>query len=529
MKIRFTRQEIHEGIYLFSLALLVSCLPLSRYLLSLAQFLLVLNWLVEGRPGEKVTRLRQNPSALVLASLFLLYAAGMLLTSNLGSGWLRVKNALPLLAIPVVMASSPPLSWTNLRRLLLLFVTAVSIAALVCLISYEKTEGTEIRDFRTISLFMSHIRFSLLIVMAILSLLYLAFYRNRTRGLQKFLLLSVALLLIAFLLFLRSLTGFILLLITTIVFLLATARLSRSRLVVYGLPVLAVSLTGILLLLSGSMVTRFFRPDPVDLSQTDRFTASGNLYEQPADLAILENGNYVNLYVCEKELRQEWNRISVLPYDGTDYRQQYLSQTLKRYLTSKGLRKDSSAISQLTPADIRAIESGNTNYLFPKPGLKRRLYETLWEIHVLHKTGFVQNHSLAQRIAFLHSSLRIIRDHPLAGTGIGDVYDTMESVTRDSNVHVEKTWEGKPHNQFAFILMATGIPGFCWFLFCLFYPAIKRRLYRYLLFNLFMTLVLLSMLTLDTLESYDSVVFFSLFYSQFLNLKLDIISSKTGL
>jgi hypothetical protein len=100
--------------------------------------------------------------------------------------------------------------------------------------------------------------------------------------------------------------------------------------------------------------------------------------------------------------------------------------------------------------------------------------------------------------------------------GIGDVYSLMLETTRDKNIPVELNWEGKPHNQFAFIFMATGVFGILWFLIALIYPAWRAQLFRFLLFSLFMLLAAVSMLTLDTLESYDSVVFFAFFYSLFL-------------
>ena len=102
----------------------------------------------------------------------------------------------------------------------------------------------------------------------------------------------------------------------------------------------------------------------------ERFTANGNPYTHNANTGALENGHYIDLYVCEPELTKEWNRISRVPYDSLDRRGQPVSLTIRRYLTSKGLRKDSPALSKLNPADIQRIENGLANYRFREnPGL----------------------------------------------------------------------------------------------------------------------------------------------------------------
>ncbi len=55
----------------------------------------------------------------------------------------------------------------------------------------------------------------------------------------------------------------------------------------------------------------------------------------------------IDLYVCEPELKKEWNKISTISYESVDRRGQQVSLTIRRYLTSKGLRKDSAALARL--------------------------------------------------------------------------------------------------------------------------------------------------------------------------------------
>ncbi|NJK85175.1 MAG: hypothetical protein HC906_03650 [Bacteroidales bacterium] len=102
---------------------------------------------------------------------------------------------------------------------------------------------------------------------------------------------------------------------------------------------------------------------------------------------MIENGYYIWLYVCDQELEEEWNKISQLPFNGQDKRGQELRHTLIRYLTSKGLRKDSAGISKLSEKDILAVENGDANVLFTKKlSLYPRLYQIIWEFDVYKKT-----------------------------------------------------------------------------------------------------------------------------------------------
>lgn len=510
-----TRKSLHQYIYLFALFVLVSSLPLSKYFRSLSILLLSLNWVAEGNIKEKLALLKRNYAIPILSSLFLIYLAGLIHTENMPAGLSRVKNALPLLGLPLVIGSSAYPGLKNVRRLLLLFVTAVSVACLICLVHYLVAGLPGSWEFRSISLFMSHIRFSLLIVMAILILLYLSYYDDDFTT-RRVWLLILSLLLFLFLVFLRSMTGIILFVITIPAFLLVTAGRKQNRLMRYGFFFLVLAIFVFLISVLLYMQIHFFSPPSINPDKLDRHTAGGNLYNRPTDLSILENGNYVDIYICEQELGREWNKVSNIPYNGVDQRGQYISNTIKRYMTSKGLRKDSAAVGELSKNDIAAIEHGSTNYRFTRASLSQRLYETLWEMHVWRVTGFVQQHSFTQRIVFLQSAFHIIRQNLLTGVGIGDAYGAMLNTAHNNNAGVDYKWEGKPHNEFAFIFTATGIFGFLWFIFALLYPAIKMKLFSNLLFTLFFVLMLISMLTLDTLESYDSVAFFAFFYSLFL-------------
>jgi hypothetical protein len=516
MKTSISRQDLHHYIYSSALALLVCCLPLSRFVLSISQFILILNWMAEGGMAGKMKILRRRPEVLVFFSILLIYLAGMILTQNTAAGLVKVRNVLPLAMLPVIMATSRPLNQKTGNRILLLFTLAVSVAALICLIVYLFNPAKTSHDFRKISLFIPHIRFALLIIMAIFILLYQVFFTPSSGRAVRVTSLATAFLLASFLFVLRSFAGIILFFVGTTIFAIRASLLCSNKRIRHLVISVVIGCYSLVIVTVAFVSFKDFHAPAVDPATLDKVTAGGREYEHHFSDKTLENGHYVNLYICEPELRKVWNTRSHISYDSTDFKGQPIQTTLRRYLTSKGLRKDSVALSSLLPDEILAIEKGRANCFFQaKPGLYQRLYETLWEIHIWRQTGFVRYHSFGQRLVFLKTAGEVIRNNIWTGVGTGDVYDMMLKTTAANHDAIEKRWKGEPHNQYAFFLMAFGLFGFIWILFSWAFPVFVNRSTRHLLFNLFLFIILLSMTVLDTIESYDNMVFFAFFYSFF--------------
>ena len=82
------------------------------------------------------------------------------------------------------------------------------------------------------------------------------------------------------------------------------------------------------------------------------------------------------------------------------------------YLASKGLRKDSVGIAQLTDDDINNIEKGYSNYLVPgMDPYRERIYRFLWEWSVYVENNDPSGHSLTQRFEYWKASAGIIRQN----------------------------------------------------------------------------------------------------------------------
>ncbi|GAB1450152.1 hypothetical protein MASR2M47_02080 [Draconibacterium sp.] len=134
------------------------------------------------------------------------------------------------------------------------------------------------------------------------------------------------------------------------------------------------------------IVHSFYDIEKVDKEFIDKKTASGNYYSHDFDNLSVENGRYTYLYICDDEMRVEWNKISKIKYDDGMPSGYPMYTIIYRYLTSKGLRKDAEGIKSLTPKDIQNIEHGITNVIFQEKihALSSYLSNSLGILHVFY-------------------------------------------------------------------------------------------------------------------------------------------------
>jgi hypothetical protein len=512
------RKDFHHYIYIIGIAALGACLSLSVYVISVSVFLLVANWLLEGNLKSKFIRVYRRKSLLLLVSIFLFYLLGMAWTENIMDGIKRILSLMPFLAMTVILGTTEPVSRKELKFILLVFITATFISCFLGVGKYFGWFGQTITDIREISMFIYIGYLALMGNVAVLILLYFIFFdyfRITTGEIVGYTLLIV--LFVFFIFFLRSVMGIVVFLTvipTFLIILIPKVHSPLLRYILYFIPVLLIVSAVVLVALS---ITKYFRVNDQELADLESLTVNGNEYYHNTDVRQIENGHYVWIYVCQEEMKQEWNQISRFDYDGLDQKGQYIKFTLIRYLTSKGLRKDSSGVHQLDPKDIELIESGYANYIFSnKYGLYQRIYQIIWEIDNYYKTGEVFSHSVAQRIAFTKQVFKLFRNHLFFGVGTGDVRASMIRQSKADNLHFQEAWIGQPHNQYLNFLASFGLFGFCWIIFALIFPLFLEKKQNILLFNMFLFLYMISMFSFDMFDAHVGVSFFAFFYSLFL-------------
>jgi hypothetical protein len=533
--------------YYFSLALLAGSLPLSKFTMSVFQFTTLFFWLwhevdtgflVKYR-GRKLARIsviasfagdlfRQcgiallrkfvrffgNKPALILSSLFLLHVLGLLYTTDFGYAFKDLRTKLPLFILPLFIATGPKINTRTLYFILGCYVAAVLGGSIYRLILFL---NLPVADSRSLAAHTSHIRYSLNAVYAIFILLYFVF-SNQVESIKAKVVFALLIVWIGgFIAFMHYTTGLVILLIVLMIILLRVVILSRNNVlkaaIVFTMSIIiivpAVFVTGV--------VKEYLNKPAIDFRTLDKYTQNGNSYYHDTVNFKTNNGNWIGLYICEKELQNSWKTRSSLNLDSLDGSRQITRFTLIKYLASKNLRKDAQGVSQLTVDDIKNIEKGINRMDYNRlPGLKIQIEEFIESYQRYIAQNDPNSGSLVQRLEYWRTSLLLVRQHPAFGVGTGDLPDAFARQYVEMDSHLAPHYRLRSHNQYLSIMVAFGIAGFVWFLFTLIYPGFKTRKFGNYFYLVYWLIVMISMLTEDTIESQEGVTFYILFAAIFL-------------
>lgn len=502
-------RQVHVG----ALALAAIMLPWSEFLLSIAQFLLLGNWLVEGVVRKdfagRFRRAFTSGPALLFMSFFALHLVGLLWTTDLSWGLDLCRILLPVIAFTPVLASTKPLDAGELRTVLLLGAWSVVASTHFCMAMRYEVIGRG--GYRELSIFISHIRLALLLCF---SVVVFVVYRPRTvwPGVAHLLAIGWSLF---FLDRLSSLLG------AGIIALLACYGLWRAS--QSAATAMRWTLRGALILVPLAIggyvawcVHAYFREEPAQLVQLDERSAGGEAYYHDRVAPLRENGHYVWVNVADGELRRAWERRSDRPYTGTDAQGQQLRHTLVRYLASLGVRKDSIGMQALTEADVERVERGIPSVMAGRRDpVRARIDQVLYELEHYRMKGNASGHSVIMRYEFLRAGWAIARENILFGVGTGDTRPAFAAHYTVSNSVLEERWRLRAHNQYLTLLITFGLPGLLWCLFAWVRPAWLHRASAVPLFIPWAIIFLVSCLSEDTLETQMGATFFAYYYALF--------------
>lgn len=494
--------------HVFCLSLIVIGMPFSKFLMSLGTISLIVNWFIEGGIKKKFIKFFRNKTALSLTGAYLIFVAGMIYSQNLEYGLKDLRIKIPLLAFPIVLSTTHRLKKSHYFLVVRLFTLSVIASSLYGFLVYQNLlpAKKEILELRDVSQFISHIRLSLMIV---LSLFLIPKLFNQSIGYKVFG-VSSSLFLLYFLSFMESATGLVLGFVT--LFLISLYYLFKKK-NLYGFFMLAPILIGGTLVVQNLYST--YTDIKIDTNNKSLLTKSGNPYDQNYFYDFFDNGNYAKDFVCEEELKEEWERISDLPFYPKE-NEKGAQFILIRYLTSKGLKKDLEGVRQLSDWDINNIEKGVPNYLHASTNILARLHRLMFELDGYMAGVNASGNSLAQRLEYWKVGTKIIKEKPWFGYGTGDVADVFENQYLRNGTNLEAKYQLRSHNQYLSTAIAVGIIGLSFFLFCLLFPVgfgFKQRNYFYLIC---LCISLLSFFSEDTLETQDGVFFFTFLTNFFL-------------
>lgn len=509
---------VHRFFFLFGTAFTLCSLPYSIYTVSVGLFVISINWLLEGGWNEKINHFRSNRSLWVFVLIYLSSIISFFYSDNLKYALIELRTWLPLLILPVVYATSKPLTRNELKYILILFCTSVFIASLISLVIFITRFSTGSSNVRSISPYIPHIRLALMVNMSIFTLLYLSLKKGYFKPIIiKVVMLLGSIWLILFLFILQSLTG-IVIFVAIITGICYYYSFTLKDVVLRFSGIVAVTLT---LLLGVSFIAhsvdRFFTRNHIEFNELPVKTVNGNDYLHDTLTRQFENGNLVWINICKSELEREWSSKGKLPLMGNDKSGQELYQTLLRYMTSKGLSKDSLGMTRLDSTDIALIERGVASVIYREYrfGVYPRLYNLLWEIDVYRTSNAITGNPAIQRLVFFKASWKIIKEHILFGVGLGDGKDRLKEYYKVYVKNLDPGHYCSSHNQYLTVWLTSGLVGLLLFITGLVYPLFSEKRFRFFLPVVTLAIILLSMLNEDTFDTHIGVSFATLFYSIF--------------
>ena len=492
--------------------LVASSLFFSRFLISIGFILVVFNWVAEGGFKEKFGFIKLNKSAFYILLLWVFHLIGLAYTQNLEDGIFDIRIKSFLFIIP---AYGSGIYLSNKRKNIVFYVYILSalIASIISSLNfYIANESASIEDLGGISLVGGNLYQAILINFAISLICFFLIFKKKIKYTIVYYLLIFWF--IVYLFLLNSLTGYVLffaLFIYNSVYLFLKLKTKRSKLKILAIFFIIICSISIYI---GMVVIDFYNRDKIVYNQLPNTTINGNSYIQDTTNLQAENGHYLYLNFCEKELQEEWNRRSSFDFKGLDKKHQQISQTLIRYLSSKNLTKDSVGVWALSSNEIQLIENGCANYLYAeKLSPKARIYVLLWQLDNYFNVDFANRQTISQRLVYYKTAFALVKNHFWIGVGPGDVLDESKSYIDNTHAGLSNEYSSRVHNQFIVEFVGLGIFGFIGFIFIIFYPFFKNKMWKDYLFTSFYLIVILSFFSDNLFESQLGIAFFAYFYS----------------
>ena len=489
--------KVHRGIYIVLVTLLGGCMVCSTWAANLMWVLLGANWVLEGRWREKWQMFCRSRLLQAWILFYLMLLVGMCWTQNTAAGWSVLQVKLPLLVVPLVMLTTPAIAGRARRTVLRLFTGTVLVVSIIATVRLFTIPDLPYREAVP---YISHIRFALCCCMVL-------FFLMGTLSGRHWFLITIRVLLIlwflCFLVLLRSYTAVAVLLAVSLVAVIHHRR--RWYFVVLWLLAVGGIAFGVT-----REVRSYYRLCPLAEAPLQHYTAGGRPYFHARD-GIIENGNYLNDYICIDELRAEWPRRSRVPLADTVAGGYGLDAVLIRHLNALGLTKDSVGIWAMPDEAVRAVERGVANPVYESRNpLRKMVYVMLLEReHYVH-TGSVQGFTMLQRFELWRATWRVICENPVAGVGTGDAVDAMHSELAKMDSELAGTYK-TTHNQYLSLIAMVGFLGFAlillMFLRALLVGRPSIRSPHFSLMLAWLVTILVSFLTEDTLATLAGILF----------------------
>ena len=442
-----------DWIYYSLRSLFAISLPSSITACTVIQVLFAVHWFSGGNYREKLNRFWANKPVVLLSSVFLVYLSAIFWTDDLENGMGKeLLNKLPILTLPFFIASEKPVNKEVVKFLPILFSLSVFVVSIIGMIMFF---SNDLLDYRQLSPFINHIHFGNMVVLSFFWL-PLAVKKSNINRFWFYFSLAISAWLLFFIFYMATLTAWLGLSVILLYFgikWLIDGKFDHLKRIVFS-----VSLLGIILFIALSI--NCFRPmflqRDYPLINNAVLTELGNPYQHDQARKDRENGYLVFSFIADEELQEAWSKRSKIHFDSLDHAQNEIRYTAYRFLTSKGLKKDSSGLAEISDTEINGIENGIPNYLYLKwPSIMVRIHQSLWELQRYYLSGDPRGHTMSQRLELWKAGWVAFLEKPILGWGTGDLPEAMEFGLEKIDSRMETFM--KPHNQILYLLLMTGL------------------------------------------------------------------------
>ncbi len=505
------------SLLLIAYAALACGITFNKVVLSLATMLLFLIVILEFNLSEYKSKIKNNRVIIVLLLFLILHLSSFFWSENTSYFWKDLNSKLPFYAIPLVFVLKPIQEKKHLILIFGVFLLSLFTISLINFISYYGWRKTEFDDVRSLSLFLSHIRFGLMIVFGIVLAFFWIFEQK-----LRFKLIPILLVLwfLVYTYFSEVLSSYLALFGVLMVFLIYNALSSKKK-----KPYILILVAFLLLCVSSIFYSyKTYKNGDVlpKIENLAKFTKEGNKYEHYLQHRYFINGNHVFSNISGIELFRDWPKYSKIHLNDTTANGANTYFVLIQYMTSKGLTKDAVGLKKLSEADIKNIELGKHKYNDDEDGIEVRIRTLFNEFRDDDPNG----KTILQRIEHLKAGSNIYIKSPIFGIGSGDIQDEFDRYYEATNSKLLPENRLRTHNQIFTYFITFGLVGGILFL-AIFFLSFKHFFKtKNLLAILFTTIILLSFLSEDTLETQMGGTFFALFFGLFISLPEKILKDE---
>ena len=467
---KLEKHIVHHHIHLFVLCLFAVGIVSSKFLMSMGLLIGLINLIAEAEFKKYYRNLKKNKFFIAILIFFIFHLVGMIWSENMDYGFNDIRRKLSMLVVPIILISKPISSLSDYKKIIFCFIGALIITSVInTSYFFWLSDNSEHKDLRELSLFNSHIRYAIMIALAIPLL-----YQFNTASKKRKVLFAFLVIWFLFYTYVSQvLTGVISLCAILLAYLIYQ-WIVRGQIKFMWILLLAF-VCGF-----GFTYKAFFSEYKI-LKYTD-----------------------IDFY----SMQQEWIKKSKSSFDGLDERGQELKFTAARFLHSKDLPPNGTGVKRLLPVEVEAIENGKANVKEMEMGFWGRIEGLRYQ---LHHPSDPNGHSLLQRYEAWKTGFEIYKDHYLLGTGTGDIDDSFTKKYRENKSKLTAVNQIRGHNMYLTSLLTFGPIGLFLFLYLIgVHIKIQLQSKQFIGF-VFMTVMVITFLFEDTLETQTGITLFSFF------------------